>query len=64
MVIFLPPSRTMARVRCPRRAQGFDVTAGDAVTRLHPVPGGRPAPATEDLTYEYTVQLLSVLGSR
>ena len=34
----------------------------DAVTRLHPVTAGRPAPAAEDLTWDYPVELLSVLA--
>ncbi len=35
----------------------------DAVARLHPVTAGRPAPATDDLTWEHAVQLLSVLAA-
>jgi transcriptional regulator with XRE-family HTH domain/tetratricopeptide (TPR) repeat protein len=35
----------------------------DALTRLHPVTVGHPAPATEDLTWGYAVQLLSVLAA-
>jgi tetratricopeptide (TPR) repeat protein/transcriptional regulator with XRE-family HTH domain len=35
----------------------------DALTRLRPVTADRPAPATEDLTWEYAVQLLSVLAA-
>jgi ATP/maltotriose-dependent transcriptional regulator MalT len=35
----------------------------DAITRLHPLTAGRPAPATEDLAYDYAVQLLSVLAA-
>lgn len=34
----------------------------DALTRLHSVTAGRPAPATEDLTWNYAVHLLSVLA--
>ena len=34
----------------------------DAVTRLHPVTAGRPAPAAKDLTWDYPVELLSVLA--
>ena len=34
----------------------------DAVSRLHPVTAGRPAPAAEDLTWDYPVDLLSVLA--
>jgi tetratricopeptide (TPR) repeat protein len=34
----------------------------DAVTRLHPVTAGRPAPAAEDLTWDTPVELLSVLA--
>jgi ATP/maltotriose-dependent transcriptional regulator MalT len=35
----------------------------DALTWLHPVTVGHPAPATEDLTWGYAVQLLSVLAA-
>jgi transcriptional regulator with XRE-family HTH domain/tetratricopeptide (TPR) repeat protein len=34
----------------------------DALTCLHPVTADHPAPATEDLTWDYAVQLLSVLA--
>ena len=34
----------------------------DAVTRLHPVTADRPLPAVEDLTWDYPVELLSVLA--
>ncbi len=34
----------------------------DAVTRLHSVTAGRPAPTAEDLTWDYPVDLLSVLA--
>jgi tetratricopeptide (TPR) repeat protein len=34
----------------------------DAVTRLHPVTADRPLPAAEDLTWDYPVELLSVLA--
>ena len=34
----------------------------DAVTRLHPVTADRPVPAVEDLTWDYPVELLSVLA--
>jgi tetratricopeptide (TPR) repeat protein len=44
----------------------LDVVDGrpqDAVARLRPVTADRPAPATDDLTWEYAVQLLSVLAA-
>jgi len=34
----------------------------DAVTRLHPVTADRPLPAAKDLTWDYPVELLSVLS--
>ncbi len=34
----------------------------DAVARLHPITAGRPAPAVEDLNWDYPVDLLSVLA--
>jgi transcriptional regulator with XRE-family HTH domain/tetratricopeptide (TPR) repeat protein len=34
----------------------------DAVTRLHPVTADRPLPAAKDLTWDYPVELLSVLA--
>ena len=34
----------------------------DAVARLHPITAGRPAPAVEDLDWDYPVDLLSVLA--
>ena len=34
----------------------------DAVTRLYPVTAGHPVPAVEDLTWDYPVELLSVLA--
>src|SRR6185437_5250375 len=35
----------------------------DALARLAPVTAGHPAPATEDLTYENAVQLLTALAA-
>src|SRR5437773_5551390 len=41
----------------------LDGRSQDAVTRLHPVTASHPAPVTEDLTWDYAVELLSALAA-
>jgi tetratricopeptide (TPR) repeat protein/transcriptional regulator with XRE-family HTH domain len=66
----LPTARSIRVVLIERAALAYlaelDLLDGrpqDAVTRLDPVTSGHPVPATEDLTWSYAVQLLSVLAA-
>jgi len=66
----LQAARSLQSVKVERIALVYlaelDVLDGrpqDAVARLRPVTAGRPAPDTDDLTWEYAVQLLSVLAA-
>jgi ATP/maltotriose-dependent transcriptional regulator MalT len=66
----LQAARSMQIVKVERAVLAFlaelDLLEGraqDALTRLQPVTAGHPAPATEDLTWDYAVHLLSVLAA-
>jgi hypothetical protein len=66
----LRSARSLRIVHVERTALAYlaelDILHGrprDAVTRLHPVTAGHPPPATEDLAWNYAVQLLSVLAA-
>jgi tetratricopeptide (TPR) repeat protein len=66
----LQAARSMRIVLVERTALAYlaelDVLNGrpqDTVTRLNPVTADRPAPATEDLTMDYAVALLSALAA-